>query len=97
MDTPTGSHDELQLPPGFERDPEGTCTVVLTLNDEGGGKMKLQLGQSYDTTFNKISPITPPQSSLEMRQIMQHTLRDGRRVCFAPGLVAVLEEDDPNA
>ena len=81
MDTPTGSPNE-------------TCTVTLTLNDASGGKMKLELAESYDTVFNKISPLSPPTSALEMRQIMQHTLRNGMRVCFAPGLVAVLEEDE---
>lgn len=93
MEAPTGLSNTL--PPGFERNPNGTCTVTLVLNAANGGKVELELGESYDTVFDKVNPLTPPQSSMELRRISQHTLRDGRRISFSPSIVAVLTEDSP--
>jgi hypothetical protein len=78
----------------------GRCDVIIGVQDPDTGKsMVIELADSFDTVFNKLMPIAPPQNTIDQRASVLHTRLDGTRVMLLPNSIAMVREvfTDPDA
>jgi hypothetical protein len=71
-----------------------TCVVLAVQDPETGKSIELDLGDDFETVFNKVFPAQPPSSQLQHQANMRHTLSDGRSVALPPMNIALIMEGE---
>jgi len=68
--------------------------VILCIQSpDGAGSITYELGDSFDSVFEKLFPVAEPESREEGRKNFLFTLRDGRRIQLIPQDIRVVVED----